>query len=69
MSPLVKRGKKVSRPQDIFIKMLYPFFFFVKILKIKAGYARMYPVYKNAYKRPFCSNIKTLKRRKNERVY
>ena len=24
----------------------------------------MYPVYKNAYKRPFCSNIKTLKRRK-----
>ena len=29
----------------------------------------MYPLYKNAYKRPFCSNIKALKRRKNERIY
>ena len=67
--PLVKRGKKVSRPQDFFLKGLFYFFFLVNILKIKAGYTRMYPAYKNAYKRPFCPNIKTLKRRKNERVY
>ena len=25
--------------------------------------------YKNVYKRPFCSNIKALTRRENERVY
>ena len=29
----------------------------------------MYPPYKNAYKRLFCSNIKALTRRKNERIY
>ena len=51
--PLVKRGKKVSRLQDFFLKGCF-IFFFVKILKIKAGYTRMYPVYKNTYKRPFC---------------
>ena len=33
-----------------------------------AGYTRMYLAYKNAYKRPFCSNIKVLKGEKNERV-
>ena len=69
VAPLVKSGKKVSRPQDFFLKGCIRFFFFAKILKIKAGYTRMYPVYKNAYKRPFCPNIKTLKRRKNERSY
>ena len=64
-----QKREKVSRPQDFFLKGCIRFFFFAKILKIKAGYTRMYPVYKNAYKRPFCLNIKTLKRRKNERVY
>ena len=63
-----KRGK--GKPSvGLLSKRVVLFFFFVKILKIKAGYTRMYPAYKNAYKRPFCSNIKTLKRRKNERVY
>ncbi|HAM42972.1 MAG TPA: hypothetical protein DCP52_03970 [Elusimicrobia bacterium] len=28
-------------------------FFFVKILINRGGYTRMYPLYKNAYKRPF----------------
>ena len=27
MAPLVKRGKKVSRPQDFFLKGLFYFFF------------------------------------------
>ncbi len=36
-------------------------FFFVKILIDCGGRTRMYPLYKNAYKRPFCSNIKVLK--------
>ena len=63
-----QKREKVSRPQDFFLNGCIRFFF-AKILKIKAGYTRMYPVYKNAYKRPFCLNIKTLKRRKNERVY
>ena len=35
------------------LKVLFPFFFFAKILNIRTGYTRMYPVYKNAYKRPF----------------
>ena len=65
VAPLVKRGKKVSRLQDFFLKGCF-IFFFVKILKIKAGYTRMYPVYKNAYKRPFCPNKKALKGEKNE---
>ena len=53
----------------VYVKRVVLFFFFVKILTIKAGYTRMYLPYKNAYKRPFCSNIKALTRRKNERVY
>ena len=44
-------------------------FFFVKILINCGGRTRMYPPYKNAYKRPFCLNIKALKRRKSERFY
>ena len=53
----------------VYFKGVVPFFFFVKILTIRAEYTRMYPLYKNAYKRPFCLNIKVLTRRKNERVY
>ncbi|WP_432635734.1 hypothetical protein, partial [Candidatus Avelusimicrobium sp.] len=68
MASLVKRGKKVSRPQDLFLKGLFRFFFFVKILINRGGRTRMYPLYKNAYKRPFCSNIKALIRRKNEKI-
>ena len=34
------------------------FVFFVKILIIRGGYTRMCSPYKNAYKRPFWSNIK-----------
>ena len=40
------------------------FFLFVKILKIKAGYTRMYPPYKNAYKRPFWSFVQGGKMKK-----
>ena len=69
VAPLGKRGKKSKPSAGLLSKRVVLFFFFVKILKIKVGYTRMYPVYKNAYKRPFCSNIKNLKRRKNERVY
>ena len=43
-------------------------FFFVKILKIKAGYTRMYPAYKNAYKRPFYPNKKALKGEKMKKL-
>ena len=35
------------------LKVLFPFFFFAKILNIRTGYTRMYLLYKNAYKRPF----------------
>ena len=73
---LPKQGGSISQKREkdkpfagLLFKGLFYFFFFVKILKIKAGYTRMYPVYKNTYKRLFCPNIKTLKRRKNERVY
>ena len=52
-----------------FLKGVVSFFFFVKILINRGGRTRMYPPYKNAYKRPFCSNIKALTRRKNERFY
>ena len=66
----ISQKREKSKPSaGLIIKMLYPFFFFAKILTNLGGYTRMYPVYKNAYKRPFCPNIKTLKRRKNERVY
>ena len=73
---LPKQGGSISQKREkskpsagLLFKGLYPFFFFVKILTNRGRYTRMYPVYKNAYKRPFCPNIKTLKRRKNERVY
>ena len=73
---LPKQGGSISQKREkskpsagLLSKRVVLFFFFVKILKIKVGYTRMYPVYKNAYKRPFCSNIKVLTRRKNERVY
>ena len=69
---LVKRGKKAIRPivcGVVLFKRVVLFFFFVKILTIKAGYTRMCLLYKNAYKRLFCLNIKTLKGGKNERVY
>ena len=58
-----EKGKPFA---GLLFKGLFYFFFFVKILKIKAGYTRMYPVYKNAYKRPFCPNKKALKGEKNE---
>ena len=73
---LPKQGGSISQKREkgkpsagLLFKGLYPFFFFAKIFTNRGGYTRMYPVYKNAYKRPFCLNIKTLKRRKNERVY
>ena len=76
VAALPKQGGSISQKREkskpsagLIIKMLYPFFFFAKILTNSGRYTRMYPVYKNAYKRPFCLNIKTLKRRKNERVY
>ena len=52
----------------VLFKGVVSFFFFVKILINCGGRTRMYPPYKNAYKRPFCSNIKALTRRKNERI-
>ena len=58
-----EKGKPFA---GLLFKGLFYFFFFVKILKIKAGYTRMYPVYKNTYKRPFCPNKKALKGEKNE---
>ena len=66
----ISQKREKGKPSvELLSKRVVLFFFFVKILKIKAGYTRMYLVYKNAYKRPFCLNIKTLKRRKNERSY
>ena len=62
-----KREKDKPSAEPLF-KGLFYFFFFAKILTNRGGYTRMYLVYKNAYKRLFCSNIKTLKRRKNERI-
>ncbi len=53
----------------VLCKGVVSFFFFVKILINCGGRTRMYPPYKNAYKRPFCLNIKALKRRKSERFY
>ena len=47
-------------------KRVVLFFFFVKILIIRTACIRMYPLYKNAYKRQFCSNIKELKGYRNE---
>ena len=70
---LPKQGGSISQKREkdkpfagLLFKGLFYFFFFVKILKIKAGYTRMYPVYKNTYKRPFCPNKKALKGEKNE---
>ena len=45
----------------VYFKGVVSFFFFVKILTLRAGYTRMYPLYKNVYKRLFCLNIKALK--------
>ena len=61
-----KRGK--GKPSAGLIFKGVVSFFFVKILIIRSGYTRMYLSYKNVYKRPFCSNIKALTRRENERV-
>ena len=73
LATLPKQGGSISQKRKkgkpsagLLFKGLYPFFFFAKILKIKAGYTRMYPVYKNTYKRPFCPNKKALKGEKNE---
>ncbi len=56
----ISQKREKSKPSaGLLSKRVVLFFFFVKILKIKVGYTRMYPVYKNAYKRPFCLNIKT----------
>ena len=73
---LPKQGGSISQKREkskpsagLLSKRVVLFFFFVKILTNRGRYTRMYPVYKNAYKRPFCLNIKTLKRRKNERSY
>ena len=54
-------GKAVWGP--FVLKGLFRFFF-VKILTIRAEYTPVYPLYKNAYKRLFCLNIKALTRRK-----
>ena len=37
----------------VYFKGVVSFFFFVKILTLRNGYTRMYPPYKNVYKRPF----------------
>ena len=37
-------------------------FFFVKIQPLSIGCTRMCALYKNVYKRPFCSNIKKSKK-------
>ena len=76
VATLPKQGGSMSQKREkskpsagLLFKRVVLFFFFVKILTIKAGHTRMYLPYKNVYKRPFCSNIKALTRRKNERVY
>ena len=63
----ISQKREKGKPSvGLLSKRVVLFFFFVKILKIKAGYTRMYPVYKNTYKRPFCPNKKALKGEKNE---
>ena len=63
----ISQKREKDKPfAGLLFKGLFLFFFFVKILKIKVGYTRMYPVYKNTYKRPFCPNKKVLKGEKNE---
>ena len=42
----------------VYCKGVVSFFFFVKILINRGWCTRMYLLYKNVYKRPFCSNIK-----------
>ena len=37
----------------VLFKGVVSFFFFVKILTISGGYTRMYPLYKDVYKRLF----------------
>jgi hypothetical protein len=66
-----QKREKASRPIGCGVVLFkrVVVFFFVKILTIKAGYTRMYLPYKNAYKKPFCPNIKVLTRRKNEGIY
>ena len=66
----ISQKREKSKPSSgLLSKRVVSVFFFAKILTNRGRYTRMYPVYKNAYKRPFCLNIKTLKRRKNERSY
>ena len=64
----ISQKREKSKPSVGLLSKRVVLFFFVKILTIKAGYTRMCLLYKNAYKRLFCSNIKVLTRRKNERV-
>ena len=66
----ISQKREKGKPSvGLLSKRVVLFFFFVKILTIRAEYTRMYPPYKNAYKRLFCPDIKVLTRRKNERVY
>ena len=77
VATLPKQGGSISQKREkgkpsaglLSKRVVSVFFFFAKILIIRVGCIRMCLPYKNAYKRLFCSNIKALTRRKNERVY
>ena len=44
------------------VRGCFCFFFFVKMQTLSIGCTRMCALYKNVYKRPFCSNIKKSKK-------